>query len=48
MNIEIEDNRILDLNTLTVDELKNIAKEKGLEGYSSLKKADLIELIESV
>jgi len=35
-----------DLNDLTVSELKAMAKDKGLEGYSSLKKAELIELIE--
>lgn len=36
----------LDLNKLKVDELKAIAKEKGLDGYSSMTKAQLIELIE--
>lgn len=38
----------VDLNSLKVDELKAIAKEKGLEGYSSMTKAELIKLIESV
>lgn len=38
----------IDLNKLKVDELKTMAKSKGLEGYSSLTKAELIELIERV
>ena len=36
-----------DLNKLTLPQLREIAKEKGLSGYSKLKKADLIELIKS-
>ena len=35
-----------DLSKKTVAELKEIAKAKKLEGYTSLKKADLINLIE--
>ena len=34
-----------DLNIYTVTQLKNMAKERGLTGYSSLKKADLINLL---
>jgi len=36
----------VDYSTKTVAELKEIAKDKGLTGYSALKKAELIELIE--
>ncbi len=34
-----------DLATKTVAELKEIAKQRGLSGYSALKKAELIELL---
>ena len=32
----------VDLDSKTVSELREIAKEKGIEGYSTMKKADLI------
>ncbi len=34
-----------DYSSQTVSQLKTIAKERGLTGYSSLKKAQLIELL---
>tara|TARA_R110002020_G_scaffold42109_1_gene123700 strand:+ start:347 stop:568 length:222 start_codon:yes stop_codon:yes gene_type:complete len=36
----------VDFNTLKVTELKAIAKERGLTGYTSLRKAQLIEMLE--
>jgi len=38
---------VADLEKLTVDELKEIAKNKGLTNYSRLKRDELIELIKN-
>lgn len=46
VNEEAKEASFLNFNKLKVDELKSIAKEKGLEGYSSMTKAQLIDLIE--
>lgn len=43
----IEEDKI-DYSKLKVDELKEIAKEKGIEDYQELKKVELIEAIEKV
>ena len=35
----------IDYESMTVTQLREIAKERGLTGYSSLNKADLIQLL---
>lgn len=37
-----------DLSEMTVDELKNLAKEKGISGASALTKAELQEVLKDV
>lgn len=44
-DIEDVDEIISEYHGLTVDELKDIAKERGIEGYSRLKKEDIIKML---
>ena len=38
-------NETIDYESMTVTQLRELAKERGLTGYSSLNKADLIQLL---
>ena len=40
-----EKKEVVDLSSKTVAELKEIAKEKGTEGYTTMKKAELLEAL---
>lgn len=41
--VEVPQEHKLDYSTMTLSELKGIAKERGIEGYSKLNKSELIE-----
>lgn len=43
--VEKKASKVEDLSEKTLVELKEIAKERGLKGYSSLKKAEILELL---
>lgn len=45
VDVEGEANQEREIQEMTVDELKQLAKEKGIEGYSKLKKDELINLL---
>ena len=42
----VEKKMEIDYNSLTVKELKSLAKDKGIEGYYDMKKDELIEALE--
>ncbi|PBE72846.1 Rho termination factor N-terminal domain-containing protein [Clostridioides difficile] len=44
----LEDKKNINIENLSIEELKNLAKENGIEGYSKLKKDELIEKLDSI
>ena len=43
--VEAKEEKANDLSKLTVAELKNMAKEKGISGYTTMKKAELLDAL---
>lgn len=43
--VALKENKTRSLEELKVDELKDLAKEKEIEGYSKMKKDELIEVL---
>lgn len=44
----LEDKKNIDIENLTLEELRNLAKEKGIDSYTKLKKDELIEKLNNV
>ncbi|MCC0690795.1 Rho termination factor N-terminal domain-containing protein [Clostridioides sp. ZZV14-6387] len=44
----LEDKKNINIEKLGIEELKNLAKENGIEGYSKLKKDELIEKLNNI
>ncbi|MDI7818510.1 Rho termination factor N-terminal domain-containing protein [Clostridioides difficile] len=44
----LEDKKNIDIENLTLEELRNLAKEKGIDSYTKLKKDELIEKLNNI